>query len=348
MPAYAYAVTAPPSSGLDRQQRIQVINQNYGFPPGLANQFAMSVDTFASRFWIVDNSGSMSTADGHSLIPLPKGGYRSVGCSRWDELGSAVCWHAQLASRLRAPTQFRLLNPPGSGAHQVLDVGYGNEAVEVQAVQQSMSQSPNGGTPLCAHLRAVYDAVLANANQYRAEGKRALLVLATDGESSDGDVAQALRAFRNLPVWVVIRLCTDQDNIVEYWNNIDNELELDMDVLDDVKSEAEQVTELNPWLNYCIPLHRLREWGTCCKEFDLLDERGFRPLEVKSFLENVMGTGSLPHPDVDYNAFEAAIVDFQTNRVPLEWDPITGRMMPWVKTARLRRSLGKGGGCAMM
>ena len=59
-------------------------------------------------------------------------------------------------------------------------------------------------------------------------------VIATDGESTDGDLADAMKPLEDLPVWVVIRLCTDEDSVVEYWNNIDSQLELDMDVLDDL------------------------------------------------------------------------------------------------------------------
>lgn len=65
-------------------------------------------------------------------------------------------------------------------------------------------------------------------------------------------------------------MCTDDEKIVSYWNNIDKVLELDMDVLDDLFGEAAEVYENNKWLAYGEPMHRLREFGIPVKEIDLL------------------------------------------------------------------------------
>ena len=88
---------------------------------------------------------------------------------------------------------------------------------------------------------------------------------------------------KNLPVWVVIRLCTDDDKIVNYWNNIDSQLELEMDILDDLCGEAEEIATMNPWLTYGEPMHRLREFGISVKEIDLLDESKLNMDQIQLF-----------------------------------------------------------------
>ena len=72
----------------------------------------------------------------------------------------------------------------------------------------------------------------------RAQYQRAVVTIASDGAATDGNIEDAMRPLRDLPVWCVVRLCTDDDQVVEYWNNIDEDLELDMDVLDDLSGEV--------------------------------------------------------------------------------------------------------------
>ena len=42
-------------------------------------------------------------------------------------------------------------------------------------------------------------------------------------------------------MFVVIRLCTNEKAVLKYWDDIDGQLELDIDVLDDLIGEGEQV-----------------------------------------------------------------------------------------------------------
>ena len=52
---------------------------------------------------------------------------------------------------------------------------------------------------------------------------------------------ETMRCLKNLPVWVVIRLCTNDNNMTQYWNGIDSEVELNMDVIDDPLGEAKEI-----------------------------------------------------------------------------------------------------------
>jgi hypothetical protein len=132
--------------------------------------------------------------------------------------------------------------------------------------------TPSGVTPLCHHVLEVTKQISA--------GKKAALIICTDGEASDGDITAALKPLHDLPVWVVIRLCTDQDDVVKYWNNVDSALELNMDVIDDPVGESKEIQRINYWLTYGTPLHRLREFGVTAKE---LDEVKLSPEQMHKF-----------------------------------------------------------------
>ena len=133
------------------------------------------------------------------------------------------------------------------------------------------------------HVNEVAKQITAIAPQLRAAGKKAALIICSDGEASDGNIVEALRPLHNLPVWVVIRLCTDNEQVVSYWNNVDDEIELNMDVIDDPVGEGRQIQEKNPWLTYGTPLHRLREFGVTVKEIDMIDESFLSADQMRNF-----------------------------------------------------------------
>lgn len=65
------------------------------------------------------------------------------------------------------------------------------------------------------------------------------------GESTQKDRADMVVAMKRLfalgPVHMVIRLCTDEDETIEFYNAIDRDEELPLDILDDIGGEAAEV-----------------------------------------------------------------------------------------------------------
>ena len=210
------------------------------------------------------------------------------------------------------------------------------------------SFSPTGRTPICARIREIVDDVRRSEAYLRQTGRKALIVIATDGVSTDGDVRRALEPLQNLPAWVVIRLCTNEDEVVDYWNQIDDDLELDMDVLDDLKGEAAEINELNPWMNYSQEIHRVREFGACDKLFDLIDERAFKLNEVFRFIKLLFGeaASNLTNPSVDPSKFVDDIKKIQ-KKLGQTYNPLKNRVDDWINVSKIKDMVGKGGNCVI-
>eukprot|EP00607_Mallomonas_marina_P008862 CAMPEP_0182424318 /NCGR_PEP_ID=MMETSP1167-20130531/10517_1 /TAXON_ID=2988 /ORGANISM="Mallomonas Sp, Strain CCMP3275" /LENGTH=333 /DNA_ID=CAMNT_0024604043 /DNA_START=145 /DNA_END=1142 /DNA_ORIENTATION=+ len=307
---------------------------SHDWPQGLQTQLIRGIYQTPIRFIIVDNSGSMITSDGRQFLTNGQNG-RYVKCSRWTELTSTLRFHAALAESARAPTEFRLLNdaPP-----IILGMGDDN-GQRHQFLLSLLDQSPSGRTPICKHIREIIGRITQLAPQLRANNQKAVLIIASDGEATDGNVALEMGPLKDLPVWVVIRLCTEEEEICDYWNNIDKELELDMDVLDDIVTEAEEVTKVNKWLTYGEPLHRLREFGILIKEMDMLDETALSPDQMRNVLAVIL-TGSpaseIPHPAVDWECF-SLFVNNILDSAPKTWCPLSKSLQPWIKTIQLTK-----------
>ncbi|KAG7368451.1 hypothetical protein IV203_031194 [Nitzschia inconspicua] len=339
--------------------------RSQGYTAGLINSIARNNLTFPLRIWVVDNSGSMSINDGHRMVETKsKNDVKFVNCSRWAEIRETVEYHAQIAALLEAPTVFRLLNDPGKmcGPQQfsIAERGSHYIAEDLNIALTTMKQAtPSGVTPLAEHVREIRENVLAMQPQLVENGQKVVVVLATDGLPSDmsgitshhtrREFQDALRSLEGLPVWMVIRLCTDEEDVVEFYNNLDSELELSLEVLDDFMGEAEEVYEHNKWLNYALPLHRIREMGFSHKLFDLLDERPLTKDELRDFFHLLFGTApfdSVPDPQVNWKGFcdQLSII---VNSEAKQWNIHKKKMTPWIDVKKLSKTY-DASGCVCM
>jgi hypothetical protein len=278
-----------------------------------------------------------------------------VPCTRWKELQGTIEYHAELGGLIEATTTFRLLNDPGAMiGPQEFTVGdmASTKSIDDQvtaAISIVQRTQPGGVTPLTQHIQEITSRIATIADSLRSQGQKAVVVIATDGLPSDQSglsndrvrqqFVDALQRLQQLPVWVVVRLCTNDDSVVEYYNDLDKVLELPMECLDDFLGEAKEIMRVNAWMNYALPLHRCREMGYQHRIFDLLDERLLNKDELREFLVLMFGEAAFRHaPDIHTNwkGF-AAIFEQVVQTEGKVWNPITRKVGPWIDLKQLNK-----------
>ena len=319
----------------DEEHTRKFLN-SYHWPSGLIESFLLTVEKVPIRFFIIDDSGSMNTNDGLKLIGKEGGkDNKIIGCTRWSELSDTVIFHANLAEASKCPTEFRMLN----GADPVM-VGLGDDNGDgLSFLTNVMDDSPAGQTPLCEHIEDVVNAISSIESDLRAGGQRAIVVIATDGEASDGNVTAALKPLEKLPVILILRLCTNDEKLVKYWNEVDKQLEVEVDVLDDICGDGLQVVKVNPWLTYSDSLHKMREFGAALKEFDLVDEAELTSEQMRLLVALLLFDGkkrSVPHPDEDWNKFSTAVTKKMKEQKRLAFDISTRQLKPIIDMKLLK------------
>ena len=60
-------------------------------------------------------------------------------------------------------------------------------------------------------------------------------------------MVDSLKSFENLPVRIVIRLCTDEVSVVTFYSELAKMLNFGMEILDDFASEAKEVIMKQDW-----------------------------------------------------------------------------------------------------
>lgn len=251
-----------------------------------------------------------------------------------------------MATALRARTDFHLLNPNNGfdvltvcpDSFSLVDQQLGATA-DVEKVQAAMRTSPRGTTPLTESVMRIVSMIEPHANALRARGERVAVVIATDGLPNNRvSFLSAMQALQRLPVWVIVRLVTDDDDIVGYWNELDKNLESPLEVLDDLRSEAVEVERLNPWLTYGEPLHLCRLFGLPGALFDALDETPLLPFQIKEFIEDLLGITIDHDPQVDKGAFLKDVKEALA-KVPPVVHPISLQARPWLDVDKLERAM---------
>jgi len=358
----AYDTCEKPKT-LSKTAAAAVLQQNDSqWASGLCHTTAESVQAHPLRIVILDNSGSMRAADGKKLV-FHGGSYKSIGCSRWQELVADVRGIAMMSDVLGARTDLHLLNPvPSFNALSLKTDAYDGgiapvgRTVDVPELERLLDRiNPGGTTPLTESVMSIVSMITPMAPRLRASGQSVAVLICTDGMPNDkNSFVQAMRVLQTLPVWCVVRLCTDEDAVVDFWNDLDRQLEAPLEVLDDVHGEASEVYTFNSWLTYAPPLHMARLFGLHEKLFDALDEQALMPSQIRTFIQLLFGLSDLPEPELDRPGFVEAVRQALQEQ-PLAYDSRSRRMKPWIDLRKLEHALTPGvrcgkdaGGCMIM
>lgn len=279
----------------------------------------------------------------------------------------------------------RLVNDPGvnAGPQQLGVAASENVSInkELQRLRRLLKCHPGGNTPLTVHLKDILESLKEVDPTLLNENMISLVIvtdrLPTDGEGLEGadvnfEFLDTLKEFQEYPVWIVIRLSTDEERVVEFYSSLDRGIailrqlrgeadharieEINLDVLDDFVSEASKVTKYNPWLNYGLPLHLTRESGITYSTLDAMNERPLSYTELADFMALLfdrhdpldVGGGlqtlddqPLPDPQQSYCEFRKEVQDM-TWRCGEVWNPVKKRMLLWINLRELDRIYSSG------
>merc|ERR1719174_2355727 len=172
----------------------------------------------------------MAACDGHVLRPRnreaivrPGTPLESQPCTRWEELTSTAVNHARWNEKLGVPCEFILLNSPhpqepvdGQDVFRI-DPRLGNPKAQVANMEAKLRRSrPGGGTPLTESLDYLRRRLHTSKEELLQGSRKVMLTIATDGVPSgsrDSFVQVIRRIARELPLYIVIRLCTDDPSV---------------------------------------------------------------------------------------------------------------------------------------
>ena len=265
-----------------------------------------------------------------------------------------MAFQADLAARCGFPVDYHLVNAPGPplrglqefalcrGARQDVD----GELEQLHRILKHMALD-SSKCPLASIVSTLHKDIAQHAPDLWEAGQHQTLILHTQGLPTDAEgkrsgalkaLQRAQAALGKLPIKLVIRLCTDDEDTLDTYNVLDADFG-NIDVLDDYWGEALEVHLHNPWLTYARGLHRLRECGLAPDFLDDLDEQALSPDSLHRLCAMIFGGApALPHPR-NWGAFLPALTARLLDAAPM-WNPVKKKETPWINLRQLERVYG--------
>jgi len=343
---------------MDDPERKETL-QSQGFPAGLAAELLQYASSHPVRIWLVDNRGTMHKNDGHMVSQSTKGDISVIPCTRWHEVTSTIQWHAEFAAWCQTPMAVRLLQDPGVqvGPQQVGVAASKRLSCkeEVQRLKSLLHKTrPDGATSrIHWHLLEVIPSIETLLPILEQTDKGLVLCVCTDSIPTDGqgkedatmleDFLSTLHQLAEWPVQIIWRLSTDEERVVQYYQNIaickGGSLRSSILVLDDYISECRTVQQHNPWFHYGYPLHLCREEGISLPVLEMLRQRPLTSDELCcliGFLFGVNFPSTLYGPERDYAQFRRYVKNLN-QKAGVLWNPLPRKFVLWIHMKELDR-----------
>ena len=261
---------------------------------------------------IIDNSCSMNEPDGKfALHDKNNRNFKMVkGISRWEEASKKICEIAQYNINRNISALYYLMNPLYNNRWKegedfvVIDPSKNDYETQLRILKNKMLDKHNirGSTPLHKITKYIKTSLSSFISDTNIKTYPVCLNIITDGEPNDKrQFENELRYIaNNYNIFLVINLCTDNDNTIDYYNDLDTKIGSELgglDVVDDIEGEQKEIIKAgNTFITYSYDIHVCRMAGCNSVVSDLLDEYILSVFHSNKLVKELLGSpNDLPH-----------------------------------------------------
>eukprot|EP00928_Gymnodinium_smaydae_P091509 TRINITY_DN75225_c0_g1_i1.p1 TRINITY_DN75225_c0_g1~~TRINITY_DN75225_c0_g1_i1.p1 ORF type:complete len:368 (+),score=65.06 TRINITY_DN75225_c0_g1_i1:49-1104(+) len=306
------------------QTKIRLLN-DLGYPWGTAALLAEYDCVFDARYYLFDNTKSMSEEGGFVLGPLVTG--ELTKGTKFQELQDYFKRASKDASVMQ---HIVTVDPP----EILASVGTVEKAAQTACKIDGMT--PHGEKTFGKGFMKIQQSALVDHKD-----QNLLIVLVTDGVSTDKDIIKYhLRSIgAETKYQMVIKLIAPAEESRQFYDELDTNVGEHLDVLDTLENEAKQVKRCqNDFFSYSPHIHFARTRGSGMRLLDKLDEKRLSNDEAMKLVEYLVkeSGGDLAKPiDRDPRKFcqevERRITSFEN-----VFDGHTMQLQPPVNITRLK------------
>lgn len=240
-----------------KESSFQELLARLGIPRGLLASVLAQRSSCYSMVLLLDNSSSMKKRDSRIIgrpIDIGKDSPEIESCenmTRWHEVRACVSFLSYIAEKFWIRTKLRLVNVDGDGDHKFsLCCGSPDDVTdEVLHLKSALKHATlaQDRCPLTAQIHKISKIVSDMTPALNAYDQKITVVVFTQGLPTDKLGASTrsvqhefwseLQALSKLPVKLIVRLCTDNQEVINVYNKFDGRTS-SIDVLDDYWGEV--------------------------------------------------------------------------------------------------------------